>query len=89
MSVNEYAFAPMSDPASTRAQTASRSKLRRLRVRIRRKMRPVLEVLAFFCAALSALLELFSGRLPSFSTKESVCPRDPETAEDADSSYKR
>ncbi|UTP41105.1 hypothetical protein M9M90_07980 [Phenylobacterium sp. LH3H17] len=70
--------APLAIRAPTRPARTVRSKLRRLHVRICRKLRPVFEVAAFFGAALSAVFELFSGRLPSFSATEVSCPPEPE-----------
>lgn len=76
MSVNQSA--PLAIRAPARPARTIRSKLRRLHVRICRKLRPVFEVAAFFGAALSAVFELFSGRLPSFSATEVSCPPEPE-----------
>ncbi|WP_332773847.1 hypothetical protein [Phenylobacterium sp.] len=84
MSVNQTSplamRTPVGRPPVRRGRTV-RSKLRRLHVRICRKMRPVFEVAAFFGAALSAVFELFSGRLPSFSATEVSCPPEPPEPE--------
>lgn len=83
MSVNQASPLAIRTPA--RPARTSRSRLRRLRVRISRKMRPVFEVAAFFGAALSAVFELFSGRMPSWSPAEVSCPDEPVPPASADS----
>jgi len=82
MSVNQTS--PLAIRAPVRRGRTARSRLRRLRVRIYRKMRPAFEVAAFFGAAISAVFELFSGRLPSFSATEVSCPPEPEPPATAD-----
>ncbi len=84
MSANGTLSLPKAVHAPRRPARAVRSRLRRLYVRICRKLRPVFEVAAFFGAALSAVFELFSGRLPSFSPAEVSCPPDPEPPATAD-----
>jgi len=51
-------------PAAARPR-GFRSRLRRFQVKVRRKVRPVLEVAAFFGAGVSAILQLFTGRMPT------------------------
>lgn len=82
MSVQQTA--PLAIRAPVRPARTGRRKLRRLYVRICRKLRPVFEIAAFLAAAFAAIIELFSGRLPSFSTTEVSCPPEPEPTETVD-----
>jgi hypothetical protein len=47
------------------ARSTTRSRARRLRVRIRRATRSAFEVAAFLGAGLSAVVQLLTGRLPA------------------------
>lgn len=85
MSANGSLSLPKAARAPARPARTVRTRLRRLYVRICRKLRPVFEIAAFFGAALSAVFELFSGRLPSFSAAEVSCPPEPEPPTTADS----
>lgn len=82
MSLNQ--MAPSGIHGRPRLTGAARSKLRRLHVRICRRLRPVFEVAAFLGAVLSAVVDLFSGRLPSFGAVAVSCPPDPEPSAVAD-----
>lgn len=49
--------------------STNRSRLPRLRVKLRRALRPTYEVLSFLGAGLTAIFQLLTGRLPSPARK--------------------
>lgn len=69
----------MSETPSTK-----RSQVRRLRVRLRRALRPVYEVASFLGAGLTAVFQLLTGRLPTLGRKAAGARQPTEPPRSAD-----